>query len=213
MPGASLRGQLAAQRRHAQHRAGGVLALVALAVARAGERLLHRVHGQHAEGARHAGVEAPRARSRRPPRCRRTRSGRSRRGSPRPGTPRPRSGPTRRRTWRPAAARTRPAPRARSTEPPASANTRVAPVDQAARRAPRRSARHRPRRPSLTGALGLRLGLGLARVAVLDALLVDHLLVERQALVVEQVAEPVLLGRAGSRGCGRPARARSGSGR
>ena len=98
-----------------------------LSPAGARQRLLHGVHGQHAERARHAGVELHALRSRGRPRCRRSRSGRSRRGSRRRGRRRPRSGPTRRSTSPPAAARTRPAPRSTSTEPPASTNTRVAP--------------------------------------------------------------------------------------
>src|SRR5215207_8095548 len=50
-------GELAAQRRHAEHRVGRVLALVALAPAGAGERLVHVVDGEDAERARHARVE------------------------------------------------------------------------------------------------------------------------------------------------------------
>src|SRR4051794_33512883 len=49
--------QFAPERRHAQHGLGGVAALVALAAARARERLVHVLDGQHAERARHAGAQ------------------------------------------------------------------------------------------------------------------------------------------------------------
>src|SRR6185312_10456382 len=54
---ASARGELATQRCHPQRRLGGVATLVALAPARARERLLHRRARQHAERARDARVE------------------------------------------------------------------------------------------------------------------------------------------------------------
>src|SRR5664279_6532637 len=46
-----------AQRRHPHDRLGGVATLVALLTARTRQRLLHRLAGEHAEGARHTRVE------------------------------------------------------------------------------------------------------------------------------------------------------------
>ena len=81
--------------RHLRRRVwAGVVALVALAAAGAGERLLHVLDGQHAERARHAGLELRLldALARRP--RRRSRSGRSRPGSRPRGRPRRHSAPT-----------------------------------------------------------------------------------------------------------------------
>ena len=49
--------QLRAQRGHPQHRLGGVSALIALAAAGAGQRLLHRLAREHSKRTWHAGVE------------------------------------------------------------------------------------------------------------------------------------------------------------
>ena len=50
-------GDLAAQQGHPRDRERGVAALVALVAAGPRQRLLHRVAGDHAEGAGHAGLE------------------------------------------------------------------------------------------------------------------------------------------------------------
>ena len=55
--GSPLRSELALEQRHAGNGEGGVATLVALAAAGPGERLLHVVAGDYAEGAGHAGFQ------------------------------------------------------------------------------------------------------------------------------------------------------------
>src|SRR5919106_2183110 len=157
---------------------------------------------------------ATRGRSRWRPRSRRTRSGQSRHGSRRRGRRRPRSGRTRRSTSRRAAARTRLAPRApRPRRRPRRALAARPRPDgpPAPRRSRRRRRRRGPEQPARPAALGwirslwapprggrrtLAVDVRVVRgrpLAILNALLVDHLLVEREALVMEEMAELLLL--------------------
>src|SRR5207245_468254 len=133
---------------------------------------------------------AARPGSRAPPHRTRSRSGRSRRGSPRRGTPPPRSVPTPRRTWRSGATRTHRAPRngpPQISQPP---RAQPAPPLRASWPALRRRS---PRTARPASELRARLSLPLPPAIVL-VLVADHLLVEREPLVVQRVAELVALG-------------------
>ena len=199
------------QRGHPQHDLGRVVAGVALVAARARQRLLHGLDGQHAERARHAGAQLDvldparglvadvvvvvgLAADHRAEAGDAGVAARSRRGSSAasgsskaPGT-----------SWtstvgdpglgeRPLRA---------GDEPLGEVLVEAPDGDREAR-----------------GSVTLRRPLGPARVAVVLVLGVQHLLVERQALVVQRVAEPVALGAQVAPRCAGWARARSGPAR
>ena len=189
---------------------GGVAALVALVAPGPRQRLLHRVAGEHAEGAGDAGVELDVLDAARGLGADEVVVvGLAADHGAEAGDPGDVAGADQ--ASRRAAARRRPGTRTWSTFrtlTPASSKPSSAPLQQPVRRGPRRSARRRPRTAAEPVARSSSLNCSRSPLSVTPSLGValllgvDHLLVERQALVVERVADACRASSAGSPRCG-----------